>query len=125
MVNPYIRGNVPICTGPKVNVSNRRSIKSICMTMVAIEREHFGDYGEIIRPKVRTQLCQAELQRKRQFSKAISQTGQKKIKMGKRTQTLDRGTLPRKPASRSCPFTVDIETGVLRVMFNEAASVTV
>ena len=27
--------------------------------------------------------------------------------MGKRTQTLDRGTLPRRPESRSCLFTVD------------------
>ena len=42
--------------------------------------------------------------------------------MGKRTQTLDRGTLPRRPASRSCLFTVDVDTGVLRVLFNEAAS---
>ena len=31
-------------------------------------------------------------------------------------------TLPRRPASRSRLFTVDIETGVLRVLFNEAAS---
>ena len=31
-------------------------------------------------------------------------------------------TLPRRPASRSHLFTVDIETGVLRVLFNEAAS---
>ena len=31
-------------------------------------------------------------------------------------------TLPRRPASRSCLFTVDIETGVLRVLFNEASS---
>ena len=30
--------------------------------------------------------------------------------MGKRTQTLDKGTLPRRPASRSRHFTVDIET---------------
>ena len=45
-----------------------------------------------------------------------------KIKMGKRTQTPDRGTLPRRPASRSRLFTVDIETGVLRVLFNDAAS---
>ena len=37
-------------------------------------------------------------------------------------QTLDRGTLPRRPASQSRLFTVDIETGVLRVLFNEAAS---
>ena len=34
-------------------------------------------------------------------------------------QTLDRGTLPRRPASRSRVFTVDVETGVLRVLFNE------
>jgi hypothetical protein len=26
-------------------------MRSICITMVAIEREHFGDYGEIIRTK--------------------------------------------------------------------------
>ena len=38
--------------------------------------------------------------------------------MVKRTQTLDRGTLPRRPASRSHLFTVDVEPGV----FNEAAS---
>ena len=31
-------------------------------------------------------------------------------------------TLPRRPASQSCLFTVDVETGVLRVPFNEAAS---
>ena len=31
-------------------------------------------------------------------------------------------TLPRRPASRSRLFTVDIETGVLGVLFNEAAS---
>ena len=31
-------------------------------------------------------------------------------------------TLPRKPASRSHLFTVNIEIGVLRVIFNEAAS---
>ena len=41
--------------------------------------------------------------------------------MGKRTQTLDRGTLPRKPASQSRLSTVDVETGVLRLLFNEAA----
>ena len=40
--------------------------------------------------------------------------------MGKRTQALDRGTLPRRPASRSRLFTVDVETGVLQVLFNEA-----
>ena len=38
--------------------------------------------------------------------------------MGKRTQTLDRGTLARRPASRSRLFTVDVETGVLWVLFN-------
>ena len=37
-------------------------------------------------------------------------------------QTLDRGSLPRRPASRRRLFTVDVETGVLRVLFNEAAS---
>ena len=42
--------------------------------------------------------------------------------MGKRTQTLDRGTLPRRQASRSLLFTVYVEAGVLRVLFNEAAS---
>ena len=31
-------------------------------------------------------------------------------------------TLPRRPASRSDLFTVDVETGVLWVLFNEAAS---
>ena len=31
-------------------------------------------------------------------------------------------TRPRRPASRSRLFTVDVETGVLRVLFNEAAS---
>ena len=31
-------------------------------------------------------------------------------------------TLPRRPASRSSLFTVDVETGVLRVLLNEAAS---
>ena len=31
-------------------------------------------------------------------------------------------TLLRRPASRSCLFTVDVETGVLRVLFNKAAS---
>ena len=41
--------------------------------------------------------------------------------MGKRTQTLDRGTLPRRPAYRSRLFTVDVETGGLRVLLNEAA----
>ena len=46
----------------------------------------------------------------------------KKIKMGKITQTLDRGNLPRWPAFRSRLFTVDVETGVLWVLFNEAAS---
>ena len=30
-------------------------MKSICTTVVAIEREQFGDYDEIIRPKFRTQ----------------------------------------------------------------------
>ena len=30
--------------------------------------------------------------------------------------------LPRRPAYRSRLFTVDVETGVLRVLFNEAAS---
>ena len=44
--------------------------------------------------------------------------------MGKRTQTLDRGTLLRRPASRSHLFTVDVETGVLWVQFNEAAGIT-
>ena len=33
----------------------------------------------------------------------------KMLKMGKRTQTLDRVTLPRRPASRSRRFTVDVE----------------
>ena len=42
--------------------------------------------------------------------------------MGKRTQTLDKGNLPIGLASRSRRFTVDVETGVLRVLFNEAAS---
>ena len=36
--------------------------------------------------------------------------------------TLDRGTLPRRPASRGRLFTVDVETVFLRVLFNEAAS---
>ena len=31
-------------------------------------------------------------------------------------------TLPRRPASRNRLFTVDVETGVLPVLFNEAAS---
>jgi hypothetical protein len=31
-------------------------------------------------------------------------------------------TLPRRSASRSRLFTVDVETGVLRVLFNEAAT---
>ena len=31
-------------------------------------------------------------------------------------------TLPRRPASRNRLFTVDVETGVLQVLFNEAAS---
>ena len=44
------------------------------------------------------------------------------IKMGKRTQTLDRGTMSRRPASLSRLFTVKVETGVLWVLFNEAAS---
>ena len=44
------------------------------------------------------------------------------ILMGKRTQTLDRGTLPRRPKSRSRLFAVDVETGVLWIVFNEAAS---
>jgi hypothetical protein len=30
-------------------------------------------------------------------------------------------TLPRRPASRSRLFTLDIETGVLQILFNEAA----
>ena len=42
--------------------------------------------------------------------------------MGKRTQTLERGTLPRRPASLSRLFTVDVETGDLQVLFDEAAS---
>ena len=42
--------------------------------------------------------------------------------MGKITQTLDRGTLIRRPASQSRLFSVDIETGVLRVLFNAAAT---
>ena len=42
--------------------------------------------------------------------------------MGKRTWPLDRKSLPRRPASRSRLFTVDVETGVLRVLFNEATS---
>ena len=46
----------------------------------------------------------------------------KRFKMGNRTQPLDRWTLPRRPASRSRLFTVDVETGVLPVLFNEAAS---
>jgi hypothetical protein len=33
--------------------------------------------------------------------------------MGKGTQTLDRGALPRMPASWSRLFTIDFETGVL------------
>ena len=45
-----------------------------------------------------------------------------KIKRWAKEQTLDRGTLPRRPESQSRLFTVDIETGVLRVLFNEAAS---
>jgi hypothetical protein len=48
-------------------------------------------------------------------------TNKKNIKMGKRTQTLDRGTLLRRPASRSRLFTVDVETVVLRVLLNKAA----
>jgi hypothetical protein len=44
------------------------------------------------------------------------------VLMGKRTQTLDRGTLPRRPAFRSCLFAVDVETRVLWIPFNEAAS---
>ena len=42
--------------------------------------------------------------------------------MGKITQTLDRGSLPRRPASRSRLFTVHVETGVSSVLFNEAAN---
>ena len=41
----------------------------------------------------------------------------KRLKMGKRTQTLDRGTLPRRSASRSRLFTVYVETLVLRQLF--------
>ena len=41
--------------------------------------------------------------------------------MGKRTQTLDRETLPRRPASPSRLFTVDVETGVVRVLGSIAA----
>ena len=53
-------------------------------------------------------------------AKAISHwTKKEKIMMGKRTQTLDRGTLP---STRSRLFTVDGETGVLRILFNKAAS---
>ena len=35
----------------------------------------------------------------------------KRLRWGKRPQTLDRGTLPRGPAYRCHLFTVDIETG--------------
>ena len=42
--------------------------------------------------------------------------------MDERTQTLDSGILPRRPASWSRLFTVDVETGVLQVLFIEAAS---
>ena len=62
---------------------------------------------------------QAELQRKRHISDWPIKI---KDQMGKRTQTLDRGTMCRRPASRSRLFTVDVETGVLRVLFNEADS---
>ena len=57
-------------------------------------------------------------------------TGQlkEKIKMDKKnTETRQKygfffATLPRRPASRSRLFTVHVEPGVLRVLFNEAAS---
>ena len=43
-------------------------------------------------------------------------------KKREKEQTLDRGILPRRPASQSHLFTVDVQTGVLRVLFNEGAS---
>ena len=48
-------GGWPIWTGVNWNVPCRINMKSTCITMVAIEREQFGDIGKIIRPKVSTQ----------------------------------------------------------------------
>jgi hypothetical protein len=54
------------------------------------------------------------------------ETGQQEenIKRGKITQTLDSGTLPRRPASQSHLFTVDAEIGVLLVLFNETVHIS-
>ena len=45
-----------------------------------------------------------------------------RLRWAKEHKTLDKGTLPKRPASLNRLFTVDIETGVLRVLFNEAGS---
>ena len=52
---PVTCGNWPIWIGLNLNVSYRINMERICITMVAIEREPFGNYGEINRLKVRTQ----------------------------------------------------------------------
>jgi hypothetical protein len=48
----YTRGNWPIWIGLNWNVSYRKSMKIICITIVAIEMEDFVDHGKISRPKV-------------------------------------------------------------------------
>jgi hypothetical protein len=45
-----------------------------------------------------------------------------KILRWAKEQTLDRGTLLRRPASQNHLFTVDVENGVLQVLFIETAS---
>jgi hypothetical protein len=44
------------------------------------------------------------------------------LRWAKEHKTLDKGTLPRRAASLNRLFTVEVETGVLRVLFNEAVS---
>ena len=46
----------------------------------------------------------------------------KKLRWTKEHVDTGQRNLPRRPASQSRLFTVDVETGVLRVLFNEAAS---
>ena len=46
----------------------------------------------------------------------------KRFRRAQDHKTLDRGTPTRRPATRSRLFTVEVEAGVLRVLFNEVAS---
>jgi hypothetical protein len=56
LLTPYTHGNWPIWIVLHLNVSYRRNMETICITMVAIEMEQFGDYGKIIRLKMRTTI---------------------------------------------------------------------